>query len=346
MKAVVVHGKGDLRVDDLPQPVPGPGEVLLAVEWGGICGSDLAYVAHGISGTAFLKHPMVLGHEFAGRVVAVGENVDPTLVGQAAAAYPPTLVGDGTMPERLTGRTNLYPAVRYFGSAALDPHTDGGFAAYKVIRADQLIALPDSVNTRLGAIVEPLAVALHAVRRAAALIPGGVMGRDILVNGSGPIGLLVMAAAKRLGAASVTAADVSPTALSIAAAVGADETVDVSSAPFNREYEIAIEASGAPRALGAVLRATARGGAIVQVGNLPAAEVSAVLGDLVTREILWGGSFRFVDEMTEAVQLLADGLDVEPILTHDFAIDEAIEAFAVAADRSTGSSKVMLHLAS
>lgn len=345
MKAVVVHGPGDLRVDDLPQPVPGPGEVLLAVEWGGVCGSDLAYVARGISGTAVLKHPLVLGHEFAGRVVAVGDGVDAALVGQAAAAYPPTLVGDGAMPERLAGRTNLYPSVRYFGSAALAPHTDGGFVALKVIRADQLIALPDGVSTRLGAVVEPLAVALHALRRAADLVPGGVVGREILVNGSGPIGLLVVAAAKHLGAASVTAADVSPATLSLAVAVGADETVNVSSAPFTREYEITIEASGAPGALGPVLRATARGGAVVQVGNLPAVEVSAVLGDLVTREILWGGSFRFVDEMTEAVQLLADGLDVEPILTHDFAIDDAIEAFAVAADRSTGSSKVLLHMA-
>lgn len=345
MKAVVVHAAGDLRIDNLPEPVPGPGEVLLAVEWGGICGSDLAYVAHGLSGTAELKHPMVLGHEFAGRVIAVGDDVDETLVGQAAAAYPPTLVGDGAMPERLAGRTNLYPSVRYFGSAALDPHTDGGFAALKVIRADQIIALPDGVDTRLGAIVEPLAVALHAVRRAADLVPGGVVDRDILVNGAGPIGLLAVVAAKRLGAASVTAADLSPKALAIATAVGADETVDVSSAPFSREYEIVIEASGAPQALGSVLRATARGGVVVQVGNLPAAEISAVLGDLVTREITWGGSFRFVDEMTEAVQLLADGLNVEPILTHDFSIDEAIDAFAVAADRSTGSSKVMLNLA-
>ncbi len=345
MKAVVVHGVGDLRIDDLPEPTPGPGEVLLAVEWGGVCGSDLAYVARGISGTAVLKHPMVLGHEFAGRVVAVGGDVDEALVGQAVAAYPPTLVGDGAMPERLAGRTNLYPSVRYFGSAALDPHTDGGFVSLKVLRAEQLIVLPDGVNTRLGAVVEPLAVALHAVRRAADLVPGGVVGREILVNGSGPIGLLVVAAAKHLGAASVTAADVSPAALAIATQVGADETVDVTSAPFSREYEIVIEASGAPGALGPVLRATARGGAVVQVGNLPVAEVSAVLGDLVTREILWGGSFRFVDEMTEAVQLLSDGLNVEPILTHDFTIDEAIEAFAVAADRSTGSSKVMLHLA-
>lgn len=344
MKAVVVHGPGDLRVDDLPEPVPGHGEVLVAVEWGGICGSDLSYVAKGASGTAVLKHPMVLGHELAGRVVALGEGVDGIAVGQPAAISPPILLGDGELPDRIAGRTNLYPAVRYFGSAALDPHTDGGFVALKVVRPDQVLPLPDGVDTRLGAVVEPLAVALHAVRRAEALLPGGVVGRDVLVNGAGPIGLLVMAVARHLGAASVTAADLSSSALEIATAIGVDRTIDVSAGPLAGEFELVIEASGAPKALGSVLRATARGGAVVQVGNLPATEVSAVLGDLVTREITWGGSFRFVDEMTEAIDLLAAGLVVDPVLTHEFPIDEAGKAFEVAADRSIGSSKVLLRI--
>ena len=344
MKAVVVHGAGDLRVDDLPEPVPGPGEVLVAVEWGGICGSDLAYVAKGVSGTAVLKHPMVLGHELAGRVVGLGDGVGGIEVGQPAAISPPTLVGDGKLPDRIAGRTNLYPAVRYFGSAALDPHTDGGFVALKVVRPDQVLPLPDGVDTRLGAVVEPLAVALHAVRRAESLLPGGVVGRDILVNGAGPIGLLTMAVAKHVGAASVTAADLSPTALALATALGVDRTIDVSAGPVDGEFELAVEASGAPGALGSVLHATARGGAVVQVGNLPATAVTAVLGDLVSREIVWGGSFRFVDEMTEAIDLLAAGLVVDPILTHEFTIDEARKAFDVAADRSSGSSKVLLRI--
>lgn len=344
MKAVVVHGAGDVRVEDRPEPVAGVGEVLVAVEWGGICGSDLSYVAKGISGTAVLRHPMVLGHELAGRVVAVGDGVDDVAIGQAAAISPPTLVGDGKLPERIAGRTNLYPSVRYFGSAGMDPHTDGGFVELKVVRADQILPLPDGVDTRLGAVVEPLAVALHAVRRAEALLPGGVVGRDILVNGAGPIGLLVMAVALHLGAASVTAADRSLSALELARAIGAVRAVDVTDSPIDGEYELVIEASGAPAALGAVLHATARGGAVVQVGNLPSTSVSAVLGDLVSREIVWGGSFRFVDEMTEAIELLAAGLVVDPILTHEFDIDDAVRALEVAADRSTGSSKVLLRI--
>ncbi len=339
-----MHAAEDLRVDDLPEPKPGPGEVLIAVEWGGICGSDLSYVAKGASGTAVLKHPLILGHEFAGRVVSLGDGVEGIEIGQRAAISPPTLIGDGKLPERIQGRTNLYPNVRYFGSAALDPHTDGGFVGLKVVRADQVLPLPDNVSTRLGAVVEPLAVALHAVRRAEALLPGGVTGRDILVNGAGPIGLLIMAVAKHLGAASVTAADVSTAALAIATKIGADRTVDVSTTSLDGEFELAIEASGAAGALGSVLHSTARGGAVVQVGNLPSTAVTAVLGDLVTREIVWGGSFRFVDEMPEAINLLAAGLVVDPILTHEFAIDEAHDAFDVASDRSSGSSKVLLRI--
>ena len=204
MKAVVVHGANDLRVDTLPDPVPGPGEVLIAMEWGGVCGSDLAYYRHGSSGTAVLRRPMVLGHEMAGRIAALGPGVSGPAIGTPVTVHPATLVGEHTLPDRIAGRTNLYPEVRYCGSAAFDPHTDGGFSSLKVVRADQLRVLPEGVSTRQGALAEPLAVALHAVNRA-----GDVSGREVLVNGAGPIGALVVAAAKYRGAARVVAADLS-----------------------------------------------------------------------------------------------------------------------------------------
>src|SRR3954470_9875661 len=131
MKAVVVHGPRDLRIDEVPDPTPGPGEVLLAVEFGGVCGSDLAYWKNGASGTAVLRHPLVLGHEVAGRVAGTGPGVSGLPVGQAATVHPATPLG--TLPRRLAGRTNLHPQVRYLGSAAFDPHTDGGFSEYVVV---------------------------------------------------------------------------------------------------------------------------------------------------------------------------------------------------------------------
>lgn len=339
MRGVVVHGAGDLRVDELSEPVAGPDEVIIDVEWGGICGSDLAYWRHGSSGTAVLRDPLVLGHEIAGRVARIGAGVTGVELGQPVTVHPATLVGDHVLPERLAGRTNLWPQVRYFGSAAFHPHTDGGFVQRKAVRAEQLRVLPDGVDTRSGALAEPLAVAMHAVRRA-----GDLTGKDVLVNGAGPIGALVVAAAKHAGARTVTAADVSAASLKIAEAMGADAHVDISVDALPQDVELIFEASGSPRAVGSVLHAAARGGTIVQVGNLPGAAVQTVLGDLVTREITWIGSYRFVDEITDAVAALAGGLDVTPLMTHAYDIEEAERAMQTAGDPATASSKVMLRI--
>ncbi|MFC6355063.1 zinc-binding dehydrogenase [Luethyella okanaganae] len=182
---------------------------------------------------------------------------------------------------------------------------------------------------------------MHAVSRA-----GDVSAREVVVNGAGPIGCLVVSALKFAGAARVIAADVSPASLKVATAMGADEVRDISRGDeLPRDPEIVFEASGATAALGGVLRAAARGGTVVQVGNLPGGPAEAVLGDLVTREITWIGSYRFVDEISTAVQAMAEGLDVAPVMTHSFPIDDALVAMRMAADRSTGSSKVMLHIA-
>jgi L-idonate 5-dehydrogenase len=340
MRAVVVHGAGDLRVDERPDPTPGPGEVLIAMEWGGVCGSDLSYWRHGASGTAVLSAPLVLGHEVAGRIAAVGAGVTGQEIGRPVTVHPAELVGDGCLPERIAGRTNLYPQIRYFGSAAFDPHTDGGFSELRVVRADQVRPLPEGVSTEHGALAEPLAVALHAVHRA-----GDLRGRDVVVNGAGPIGSLVVAAARYRGAATVVAADIADSSLAVARALGADETRNLAAGDtLPEDAELVFEASGAPAALGGVLRATARGGTVVQVGNLPGTAVPAVLGDLVTREISWIGAYRFVEEISDALQAMCDGLDVSPLITHRFDLDRAAEALAVAADRTSGSSKVMLRL--
>jgi L-idonate 5-dehydrogenase len=338
MKAVVVHGPGDLRIDELPDPVPGEGEVLLAVEWGGICGSDLAYWRHGASGTAVLKHPLVLGHEVAGRIVGTGSpGLEP---GQPVTVHPARVVGNDELPARIAGRGNLHRKVRYLGSAAFDPHTDGAFSELKVVRAEQVRALPDAVGIKEGALAEPLAVALHAVRRA-----GDLRGRDVLVNGAGPIGALVVAAARYEGARTIVAADVAAAPLAVARAMGADEVRDLGAGDrLPDDIEVVFEASGVTAALGGVLRATARGGTLVQVGNLPGGPSPAALGDLVTREITWVGSYRFVDEISDALLAMRDGLDVGPLITHTFDIDQAAEALAVAADPESGSSKVMLRL--
>ncbi|RTE48404.1 L-idonate 5-dehydrogenase [Actinobaculum sp. 352] len=340
MKAVTVYGAGDLRVTEIEDPQAGPGQVRIKMEYGGICGSDLAYWKHGASGTAILREPLVLGHEVAGRIDQLGDGVAGLELGQAVTVNPATPVGEYHVPAHLRGRDNLWPEVRYFGSAAFLPHEQGGFSTYRVVRAEMIRPLPENVSTRHGAVAEPLGVAIHAVGRA-----GGVRGKRILVNGAGPIGSLVVAAAKHAGAAEVWAADLSPTALSIAEQLGADHVLDRSAGQeLPVDVDIAFDASGAPRALGDVFLSVVRGGRFVQVGNLPAGEVPVALGQLVTREIDYVGSYRFSDEITDAIAATADGLNVEPLLTHTFDIEDALEAFETAGDRSTGSSKVLLKL--
>jgi L-idonate 5-dehydrogenase len=343
MRAVLAYGANDLRVEEVPDPVPGPGEVLVRLEWGGICGSDLSYWRHGSTGTAVMTEPLILGHEVAGRIAEFGpgaEGSSNSAIGDPVTVHPATVVGDAALPDRIAGRSNLYPMVRYFGSAAFTPHTPGGFSTYRVVRVDQLRPVPEGVALRAAAVAEPLGVALHAVNRA-----GDLTGRSVLVSGCGPIGVLAVAAARAAGAAMITAADVAPYPLEIARRMGADAVVDLASGEsLPVDVEVTIEASGAPAAIGPVLAATARGGVVVQVGNLPGGPHPTELAALVTREIDYRGSYRFVDEISDALRLLAGGLDVEPILTHTFDLDHIEQAFTVAAGPE--SSKVLLALAS
>ncbi|MDP9885637.1 L-idonate 5-dehydrogenase [Sinomonas atrocyanea] len=333
--AVVVHAAGDLRLDPVPEQEPGPHDAVVAVAYGGICGSDLSYVRHGASGLSVLRDPLVLGHEVAGHIEALGEAVTGFDVGQRVAVHPAAVCG--RCRHCAEGRPNLCESVRYLGSAASRPHTQGAFSARAVVPADQLRAVPEGVSTRQAAVAEPLGVAIHAVNRA-----GDVRGRTVLVNGAGPIGALVVAAARRAGAAHVIAADLAPASLDVARRMGAHETVDLSGGAPLPEADVVIEASGAPAAVSAVLRAVRRGGTVVQVGNLAAGDISVSLGALVFREVDYRGTFRFVDEISTALQYLAEGLDIEPLLTHEFAAEDAVEAFRVAGDRGTGSSKVLL----
>lgn len=346
MKAVLAQGSDDLRVQEIPDPELAPDQVLVAMEWGGICGSDISYWRHGFSGTAVLQEPLVLGHEVAGRIERIGEQAQPRLrelglaVGDPVALHPATSVGDHDVDDEIAARTNLWPEVRYFGSAAFFPHEQGGFSTHRAVRPEQLRRVPEGVSLKEAALAEPFGVALHAVAQA-----GDLSGRRVLVNGCGPIGALAVAAAVQAGASEVIAADLSPEALAIAQRMGAARTVDLSRGEsLPADVPVAIEASGAPAALAGVIAAVRRGGTLIQVGNLPGGEVPAALGGIVTREITYRGSYRFVEEITDALRLMADGVDVSPLMTHEVSLDDAVRGFQIAADRSTGSSKVMIDL--
>ncbi|MCX5080677.1 L-idonate 5-dehydrogenase [Streptomyces sp. NPDC056121] len=337
MLGCVIHGAGDLRVDEIPSPEAGPGQALVAVRYGGVCGSDLHYWRHGGVGDFRLREPMLLGHEVVGTVLSYGDGATGPAPGTAVAVHPATPCG--TCPECVDGRRNVCRDTRYLGSAARTPHVQGGFAARITVPAGQLRAVPDGLPLDRAALAEPLAVALHAVRRA-----GPVAGKHVLVTGAGPIGCLVVAAARAAGAAHVTATDLLPEALRHARLAGADTLVradDPADKGWPDEADTAVEASGVAAGLDSCLRHVRRGGVVVQLGMLPPGQ-SPFAGNLVvSREIELRGAFRFDTEFDDALRLLAEQPGLTELISAVVPVAAAESAFALAADRAR-ACKVLL----
>ncbi|UAJ78390.1 L-idonate 5-dehydrogenase [Leifsonia sp. ZF2019] len=337
-RAVVAHGAGDLRVDHLPLADPAPDEAIVAVAYGGVCGSDLHYWTHGAAGESVLRAPMVLGHEVVGIVADAAADGSGPAAGTAVAVHPATpLPGDGSRyPE---DRSNLAPGATYLGSAARIPHTAGAFADRVVLPTRMLRALPSGLPLRTAALAEPAAVAWHAVRRA-----GEVRGARALVIGSGPIGALAVAVLRRAGAAEIVATDLHELPRSIATAAGATRTIDArdAEAVAALDADVVIESSGTVPGLAAAIAGATRGGRVVLVGLLPPGDQPVPIARAISRELELVGSFRFVDELDEVIAALADGsLDVSAVVTHEFPAEEALHAFGIARDASV-SGKVLL----
>lgn len=337
-RAATLHGVEDLRLVERPLGPLAPGAVRVGFRAGGICGSDMHYFRHARTGDFVLTEPLVLGHELAGVVEAVGEGVTGLAPGTRVAVNP--FRPCGRCPRCVEGRANLCEDVFFMGSASRTPHMQGGFAEEFDTTPGQCFPIPDETPFEAAALAEPLAVCLHAVAR------GEVAGRSVAIVGAGPIGLLTLLAARLKGATSVTVADVAAAPLEFAASLGADAAVDLAADPEGLGKmpapDVVFEVSGAPAGLEAALRAARRGGVVVQVGNLPGGPVSAPLNLVMVRELDLRGSFRFHREFGEAVELISGGrIDVLSIVTGRRPLAEASEAFRLALDRSR-SVKVLL----
>jgi len=338
MKACVIRQARALAVEDVAEPRPGPGEVVLRLGAGGICGSDLHYFADGGVGDFRLRGPMILGHEAAGTVAALGPEVRSLRVGDRVAVNPSRPCG--ACPPCRAGRRNLCQNVRFFGSAARFPHVNGIFSDRFVAPEENCHPIPGAMSFRAAACAEPLAVALHAAAQA-----GPLDGRTVFIVGSGPIGVLLAAAARMGGAARIGVTDLLDEPLAFARAMGATETANARTQPeriaaFAAQpggIDVIFEASGSPPGLERALELIAPGGTIVQVGSLPSGPTPVPLSRIVPREVRLVGSFRFDREYAAAVSALTSGrIDVTPLLTHDFPFSALQEAFAAAADRRTG----------
>jgi L-idonate 5-dehydrogenase len=335
MRVFILHAAKDLRLEERPQAALGPDQVRLRFGAGGICGSDLHYYYEGRVGDFALREPLILGHEVAGEVVEVGRAVARIKVGDRIAVNPSQPCWRCRACQ--AGRTNLCRRMTFYGSAAVFPHVQGAFQEQLVCFESQCHVVPKTIPYGMAALAEPLAVCLHAVRRA-----GALLGQRVLVTGCGPIGALTCLAARSAGAEKITVTDIAPEPLAVARAIGADETIDARAEPerivaYQADkgwFDVALEASGNPKALITCLDCVRPGGRIVQLGMLPGGELGLPLTKLTPKEIDLLGTFRFHEEFGMAVEALISGrLDVRPILTGTFAAAERDAAFAAALDR-------------
>lgn len=333
MRVARLHGPGDLRLTDEPEPAPGPGEVLVRVTAVGICGSDLHWYEESGIGEASLARPLVLGHEAAGVIASgprTGERVaiDPNLPCDACETC-------------ARGLGHLCPRVRFLGHS----DTDGALRDALAWPEDRLVPIPDAIDDVAGAMLEPLGVALHALRLAG-LRPGGT----IAITGTGPIGQLLVRLAFAAGASAVVATDVLPHRVEAARVAGAvAELVDggrerdrLLERLGGRPVDTAVEIAGVDDAIATAAFLVRPGGTVV-VAGIPSGNDSAVPASTLRRK---GIDLRFSRRMNrvypEAIALVATGrLSLDGIVTGRFALADSGPAFRSAARRDGGKVVVL-----
>lgn len=340
MLAWRLHGAADARLDEIPEPMIAAGTVKIRVACSGICGSDVSLYEtapvpvdwpHPLLGE---RGPHVLGHEFAGYVTEVGEGVHGVPLGALVAVQPSFEDGDCDACRR--GEPNLCAQFGFLGVNG----GGGGFAEYVVAAADKVFVLPDGFTPETGALVEPLSVALHAVR-----LSGIAAGRNALVVGGGPIGLGLLLCLKAQGAHHVIVSETSPARRALANALGADviDPRETDPAGYARELtgghgvDASFDAAGAGQAtFDTALNALRKGGTTVVVAMYHAG-VDINPGIFMLTEKRVTGSFAYTsDDFRTVIDMIADGrLDPAPLITSRIRLADALSK-GIHALQSTG----------
>ncbi len=346
MTAAVLHGAKTIKIEPQPMPALKPGMVRLRVRRAGICGSDLHYFEHGYCAAFVPTRPFILGHEFTADVAEVADGVESVRTGTRVTVNPARSCGFCEYCK--AGRPNLCRKIIMLGSASTKPPTDGAFAEFVSVRADQCHALPASMDDGLGAMMEPFAVALQAVKRA-----GNISGKRVLVAGGGPIGLLVAMTARTFGAAPVALSDIVAARRDMAQKLGADIGLDPSAKNLAEQvreltgdgFDVIFEASGARPALRQAFDLVRPGGTIVQIGTIGTEDVPLPANLLMNREINFIGSMRYGDVFDEAIRLVATKrIDLRTLITGVLPLADAGEAMRQAGDKSL-ALKVQIQIA-
>jgi D-xylulose reductase len=344
-QGVVLEKQGSLAIREIELPgslEPGPDDVRINVKCVGVCGSDVHYYEHGRIGDFVVREPMVLGHEASGIVDAVGENVTHLKPGDRVCMEPG--IPDFKSPETLRGMYNLDPSVRFWAT----PPIHGCLTPRVVHPAALTYRLPDAVSFSEGAMVEPLAVGVHAALKAD-ISPGDIA----VVTGAGTIGLLVVFSALAAGCAEVIVSDVAAEKLALVADMPEVTVVDARSGDLaktvaertdGRGADVFFEASGSTKPHETMIDMVCPGGTIVLVG-MPAGKVALDVVALEVKEINLTGTFRYANVWGRALKLLGSGkIDIKPLISGTYRFEDSVAAFERAAEHRAEDVKLQITL--
>lgn len=342
MKAAVMHGTRQIRIEELPVPQIAANEVLIKVMAVGICGSDLHYYTHGRIGKYVVEKPFILGHECAGIISAVGESVSGFRVGDRVAVEPG--VTCGYCEACKAGRYNLCPDVQFLAT----PPVDGAIVQYIKMRADFVFPIPDSLSFEEAALVEPFSVGIHAAARTN-LQPGST----IAIMGMGPVGLMAVAAARAYGASRIIVTDLEPVRLEAARQLGATHIINVRDQnpdeairliTGGKGVDVAWETAGNPRALQSALASLKRGGKLAVVGLPAQDEIPLNVPFIADNEVDIYGVFRYANTYPKGIAFLSSGIvDAGKLVTDKYMLEQTQEAMERALNHKSECLKVVVY---
>jgi L-iditol 2-dehydrogenase len=314
MTASVLAAPHEIELRTVEVPALGPNQVLVRVEAVGVCGSDTHFYETGHIGDIVVKGDVILGHESAGTIVAVGSDVPGDRIGARVAVEPQTVCRRCEYCKR--GDYHLCRSVEFYGAWPYD----GSFAEYEVIDDDFAHTIPDHMTFEQAAMAEPVSVAVHAVRKARI-----TAGSRVLITGAGPIGVLNAQVAKAFGAAEVVISDPAANRRTFAASHGADRVVDPAEFDFteyDEYFDAYIDASGNARAIVDAIPTVRPGGSAVLVG-MGGDRLEVPIALIQHREINLTGTFRYVNTWPTAIELISSGaVQVDELITGRYGLHE------------------------
>ncbi|MDO4272358.1 MAG: NAD(P)-dependent alcohol dehydrogenase [Eubacteriales bacterium] len=343
MKAAVLYGKKDIRIQEVKRPVMGPDEVLIQIKAVGICGSDVHYYENFAMGSTYqMTEPQILGHEPSGMIIEVGENVTTVKPGDRVTIEPGETCGRCCQCK--SGHYNLCPDVRFLSV----PGNKGAFAEYLVMGAEMVYRIPDSMPYEIACLAEPLSVGIHACELAS-LKPED----KLMVLGAGPIGLMAVAAALSFGVKDITVGDIHQNRLEFAKeyckvkyTVNTGEKTSeqiVEECTEGKGFDCVIETSGAPAADYITVDLVRKGGRISLVGIPREESVSFHIFDIIDKEVSLYGVFRYANSYPLAVQILNSGIiDFEKLITKKFDLCDTAEALDFALNHKMEAIKTVV----